>query len=372
MFQESMVDTDMEHSEQGEDANPESTSNIAEEFTAVEPTYTDKSVQTDAILADTLLNKELYELRQSITQYRFTTEAFQHNNKKTLYFTGIPTFAALNSIFSRLIEPYIKITPRSAIQDKFTQFIITLMKLRLNLDFTLLSYLFNVSVQTISRIFYSIVRILYFRLKKFIMWPPRELLIKSMPQCFKDAFGSRVTVIIDCFEINIEKSKHLEAQCTTWSSYKSHNTVKILIGITPVGSISFISQGYGGRISDKQITEECGILENLQPNDLILADRGFLIHDSVGLRLATVKMPAFLKGKKQLDPLEIEETRNIEHVRIHVERVIGVLKQKYTILHNILPIYLMKRKADDIAVIDQIVSVCAALINLCPSIVSVD
>lgn len=86
--------------------------------------------------------------------------------------------------------------------------------------------------------------------------------------------------------------------------------------------------------------------------------------------MATVKTPAFLKGKKQLEPREIEDTRNIAHVRIHVERVIGVLKQKYTILHEILPMYLVKKKVDDVAVIDQILCVTAALVNLCPSVVS--
>lgn len=338
----------------------------------VEQTYVNRSVQTDAIDQDVLLNKELYELRQLVADYKFCREAFQSNDKKTLYFTGIPTFVALNSIFNQLIEPYIKITPQTAIQDRFIHFIITLLKIRLNLDFTLLSYLFHVSVQTISRIFYSTIRIMYFRLKKLIIWPSREQIVKSTPQCFKDAFGNKVTVVIDCFEVHIEKSKHLEAQCATWSTYKSHNTVKILIGITPAGSISFISQGYGGRISDKKITEDCGILEHLQPDDLILADRGFLIAESVGLRMATVKVPAFLKGKKQLDPRDIEETRNIARVRIHIERVIGVLKQKYTILHNMLPLFLMKRKTEDVAVIDQIVTVCAALVNLCPSVVPID
>ena len=33
----------------------------------------------------------------------------------------------------------------------------------------------------------------------------------------------------------------------TWSDYKSHNTIKFLIGITPTGFISFLSNCYGGR-----------------------------------------------------------------------------------------------------------------------------
>lgn len=60
---------------------------------------------TDPIEEDTLLHKELYELRQLMHEYKFSKEIFQSSDKKTLYFTGIPSFAALNSMFTRLIEP---------------------------------------------------------------------------------------------------------------------------------------------------------------------------------------------------------------------------------------------------------------------------
>ena len=52
-------------------------------------------------------------------------------------------------------------------------------------------------------------------------------------------------------------------------------------------------------------------------------------------------------------------------------RVLGVLKQKYTILQSILPITL-KSDGSDVngnTAIDKIVHVCCALVNLCPSIV---
>ena len=50
----------------------------------------------------------------------------------------------------------------------------------------------------------------------------------------------------------------------------------------PQGTISFISLGWGSRTSDKHITEECGILNNLIPGDMVLADRGFNNLDCVG------------------------------------------------------------------------------------------
>ena len=69
----------------------------------------------------------------------------------------------------------------------------------------------------------------------------------------------------------------------TWSNYKRHNTVKYLIGVTPQGSVSFISFGWGGRVSDEYLTENCKLLNNLLPGDIVLADTGFGIADSVGM-----------------------------------------------------------------------------------------
>ena len=86
-----------------------------------------------------------------------------------------------------------------------------------------------------------------------------------MPQCFKFSFGTKTTVIIDCFEVFCVKPTNLLARAQTFSSYKHHNTVKVLIGITPQGCISFVSEAWGGSTSDKQLTENCGVLNKFAP-----------------------------------------------------------------------------------------------------------
>ena len=66
----------------------------------------------------------------------------------------------------------------------------------------------------------------------------------------------------------------------------------------------------------------------------------------------------------------MEETRRIANVRIHVERVIGLVCQKYPILQSIIPIhYVTKRPDEDIPLLDRIVHVCCALSNVCDSVV---
>ena len=137
----------------------------------------------------------------------------------------------------------------------------------------------------------------------------------------------------------------LTARAQTWSNYKKHNTVKYLIGITPQGSILFISKGWGGRVSNVHLTEHSDLLQNLLPRDVILADRGFTIQESVGMLCAEVKIATpFTKGKKQLSKLEIDTTRELSQVRIHVERIIGMVRQKFTILQSTLPIAMIMCK----------------------------
>ena len=53
-----------------------------------------------------------------------------------------------------------------------------------------------------------------------------------------------------------------------------------------------------------------------------MADRGFNIAETLETFRAKLEIPSFTKGQSQLRPEEVEETRTIANVRIHVERVI--------------------------------------------------
>ena len=121
----------------------------------------------------------------------------------------------------------------------------------------------------------------------------------------------------------------------------------------------------------KHITDNSTLLHNLLPGDTILADRGFDIKDSLGLYSATLKIPAFTKGKKQLEGIDVEQTRTLANVRIHVEPVIGNIKNIYKILGTTQPIdYLIAK--NHVTPLDTIVTVCCALTNLCNSVIPFD
>ena len=283
------------------------------------------------------------------------------------FYTGLPSYPRLMTVFNYLSSDLVE--SKCSALPLFQQFVITLMKLRLNVCDQDIAYRFGISQSTVSKNFRKWVNIMYLYLKPFIVWPGCEEVLKSMPDAFKREF-KKCIYIIDCFEFFCECPSNLMARAQTYSNYKHHNTVKYLIATTPQGVISFVSKGWGGRVSDKHLTENCGLLSNLQPGDQVLADRGFMVGDSVGLYCAEIKVPPFTKGKKQLSRLEVDRARQLSRVRIHVERVIGVLRQKYTILQSILPInMIMCDDTTETSMIDKIVVICCALCNLCDPVV---
>ena len=112
-----------------------------------------------------------------------------------------------------------------------------------------------------------------------------------MPDVYKKAGHGKCRVIIDCSEVFIERSKSLNVQASTWSDYKHHNTVKFLIGISPTGFVSFLSDCYGGRASDRFVCEDSGFYDILDPYDEVMADQGFQIKEDLVLRHCTLSVP---------------------------------------------------------------------------------
>lgn len=108
--------------------------------------------------------------------------------------------------------------------NRFQEFIMVLIKLRLNVPFQDLAYRFVVSVSTVSSIFSSWMMVMDARLSPLDFWPDRERLWRTMPMSFPYAFGKQVTVIIDCFEVFIDRPTNLLARAPTFSYYKHRNS----------------------------------------------------------------------------------------------------------------------------------------------------
>ena len=326
------------------------------------PVFNSVETQTDLTMEEI---DELINMKENTKQQSLSESWFKADDDRVRFYTGLPVMAVLMAVFN-LISPGL---PERKSLTKFQQLVITLMRLRLNIPIKDIAYRFGIHVSTVSRVIQSCVDNMYTSMSFLVQWPEREKLKLTMPDCFKKKFSS-CAVIIDCFEVFVERPSCLLARAQTWSSYKHHNTAKFLIGITPQGTISFISKGWGGRASDKHITENCGLLKNLLPGDLVLADRGFDIEESVGLYAAQLGIPTFTKGKPQLSPLDVETTRTLANVRIHVERVIGSVRQKYAILgHSVVPVPYLMTEDEESCLLDKIAFVCCALANCSKSVV---
>ncbi len=312
------------------------------------------------------MSKKVESLKREIKDLSLNEDSFKGNNSKVLFYTGLSTWSLLEVLFE-YVKPNLK---QSSVLTPFQQLLATLMQMRLGLSGQYLAYRFKVHSSTISRTYLHVLGILYVKLKPLIIWPDRYNLRKTMPMDFRKHFPNCV-VIVDCFETFLERPTCLLARAQTYSAYKHHNTVKYLLGITPQGTVSYISEGWGGRASDKHITEHCSLLQNLVPGDTILADRGFDIEDSVGSYCSSLKIPAFTKGKTQLSGIEVEQSRKIANVRIHVERVIGNIRQKYSILSATQPIDFVCSN-ETVTTLDKIVYVSCGLINMCDSVVPFD
>ena len=314
------------------------------------------------------LQQDCKYLRREIHNFKSPAAIMQGDNDQTRFYTGLPSFAvfaSLSDLFSELISPGISGCGLS----HSDQLLLVLMKLRLAIPNQDLAYRFKIHVTKVSKVFHTWIDIMARELNQFIVWPDRGCILENLPDCFKQKY-MRTTCIIDCSEIFIERPSSLSARAETYSNYKSHNTVKFLIAISPTGAIIFVSKCWGGRVSDKHLTANSGFMDHLMYGDLVLADRGFDIADDLSLFGSSLAIPPFTKGKDQLSQSEVERARALSRVRIHVERAIGRLKLLYKILQSTLPITLIKRPHEtDYATIDKILIVCCAICNLHPRLI---
>ena len=122
-----------------------------------------------------------------------------------------------------------------------------------------------------------------------------------------------------------------------------------------------------GVVGLQYIVENSGYLNHLLPGNVVLADRGFDVADSLALFGATLDIPAFTRGHDQLSPADVEATRKLANVRIHVERIIGSVRQRFQILSStgVLAKELVSHKTQNASIIlNSVVRVCCSINNV--------
>lgn len=240
--------------------------------------------------------------------------------------------------------------------------LIVFVKIKSNMNFIHMSPIFKLSQSTLSRNFKKYVPYIRSALTGFIHFPTKEEIRCNLPNHFKPDFVN-VRGVLDCTEVSIEVPKCINCKIATYSHYKGQNTVKFLLCVTPGGTISFVSDAYSGKSSDKFIFNSCNLIDKFEKNDAIMVDKGFAIVQECQEKGIILIRPTFSKGH-QFEENEVVENTKVAVARVHVERVIQRLKifaiLKDQIDHNILPY------------ISDIVFIISALTNLSPPIIAND
>ena len=281
----------------------------------------------------------------------------KHDDSLVSHYTGLPddkTFVCLLNFVHRFNIVFHSWSIISLSHED--QILLTLMKLRHNFTHTHLGFLFSITKATVTNIVSAWIDILHSLLFSGIMTeigiPSRAKASESLPDCFSSFPGVRLT--LDCTEIQCSIPRtSMAQQSQTFSHYKQRNTFKGLVGVSPNGAVTFVSDLYPGSVSDKEIVLHSKVLLQFEPGDLILADKGFLLHD-VMPQGVSVNIPPFLSRQQFTKPQVIETTR-IARARIHVERAIQHIKL-YKIL-DFVPTY-YRGKAN------KMFQLCACLTNL--------
>ena len=348
---------------------------------------TNSHVDCDSLCVKEMLDKSERKNEQLHKQL-FNLERFKNDDSSIAFYTGFPNYDTLKAIFNYLNpgengeninywlsstksvnvsvnyeeELYCNKMGRCRSLKPVDEFFLVLCKLRQGFAEMHLAHLFNISQPTVSRIFITWINFMYLKFGQINIWPSRASVNSTMPEDFKKEYGS-TRVIIDCTEVRCEMPSSLHLNGELFSSYKHHTTLKGLIGITPGGAISFISQLYTGSISDREIVIRSGLLElPFDESDSVMADKGFTIEDLLPLGVY-LNIPPFLGKSPQIPADQVVLTQKIASLRIHVERAINKIKN-FHIWDGVLPLNLF-------GLANQIWSICAFLCNAQPSIISV-
>lgn len=319
--------------------------------------------------------RRLEEENAALREARFGLERFNKDPNMINFYTGFKNYETLKAVYSALtptastmirwtqvqrqgadLEKVKKTTFSSEVHpiSLIDEFFLFLCRVRHGFPEQDLAVRFGVSQASVSRILITWSNYLYAMLGSLPIWPSRSVVNENMPECFRNTYPT-TRVILDCTEIKVQtpSSKVLNSQ--VYSNYKSHTTFKSLVGITPSGTVSFVSSLYTGGISDKEITARSGIIDLLEANDDVMADKGFLISDLLQAKNAGLVIPPFLGSKGKFSKKEVATTHEIARLRIHVERAIRRVKE-YHIFDGVIPLNLAPS-------INQIWTVCVILTN---------
>ncbi|XP_028394401.1 uncharacterized protein LOC114518578 [Dendronephthya gigantea] len=283
------------------------------------------------------LRQRVQDLEKQRDIQRFGVKRFMLSDSDMRFYTGLPDYRTFLALYNFLkpqpgfqLNYYNNYTNKTASEhqvvrgrprslNSIDELFLTLIRLRLNLFEKDLGDRFNISQSTVSEIFSTWIDRMHDCLGQLKFTANPSMMKQYLPACFKSGHED-VSLIIDCTEIFLERPSQVIQQSATWSDYKSHNTGKALLALSPVMLPVFTSDIFPGSISDEEMVIECGVLQYAQNGDRWLADKGFLIQHILNKYGVRVDTPEKLEGMGQFNYQEDCKNRKNSQVRVHVER----------------------------------------------------
>jgi len=176
-----------------------------------------------------------------------------------------------------------------------------------------LGYRFTVSIPTISHVLSAWMVVMDATLLSLVYWPEAEKLWQTMSMCFQCAFRNKVTVVIDCLELFIERPTNLLARANFFISQAPQYHKNSHRNYTSRKHIMYLKPGWG--TSDKFLTENHQFLQDLPTGNMVMA------------KLVILASPK--ENPKRTSFIYLRKATRIASVCIHVERVIRLLWRKY-------------------------------------------
>ncbi|KAM7302738.1 uncharacterized protein ISCGN_018246 [Ixodes scapularis] len=315
-----------------------------------------------------LLEESNKKMEEKLSR-KFSIECFKDSPKDVQFYTGLPNYDAYLDLL-RYVNPGINGEnikmwstsyslgsklgrPRSL--HPHDELFLILVRLRLGLLEKDLAFRFGISTSTVSRLCITWISYLYQHLSRLPLWATRQQVDEDMPPAFTEQYRT-TRVILDATEVKCQVPTSLVLQSASFSTYKSSNTFKGLVGISPDGTVTFVSQLFLGSMSDKECVRQSGFLAlPFDENDSVMADKGFLISELLGDINVRLNIPPFL-GQGTFTESQVKETEKIASLRIHVERRIQRIKS-FHIFDRAIPLSLGP-------VASEIWTICTILTNL--------
>ncbi|XP_061718749.1 uncharacterized protein LOC133526235 [Cydia pomonella] len=233
--------------------------------------------------------------------------------------------------------------------------IITLYKIKQNGSLIKISDQFDIPSSEINNMFVKGIECLANFFQNLIFLPAPDQIEAQLPHKFKVRYPN-VQCILHSLEIEIKTLTDPLRQAQTWSEDKYGHTLKYLIGCTPNGFVAFVSKGYGGGVSDKDILEGSNLIDILPRNTVVMAEwqkKSFVGVEShlmtKGVRLLRPNHPGI---NSSTQPAQEEA---IKILRVHLERMTKRLRQ-FEMLSEV--------NSKHIGYMDQILIIACGLVNL--------